>query len=170
MWKKIYASKNEEEWLKKTYRKKARFLLDENVPRGIFNSLLKYGFNTKSAAQLNLNHKSDQLVFQHARKRQRMLITHDTDFLNISEFPLRLSPGVIILKCKDSSEQLIKNTLHTVVTIIAPFSEIWRKSVIEVNADTMSVTSLSNYGSIHTSRYRFLPNQPAEIWVEVDGE
>lgn len=71
-----------------------RFLLDENVHRGLFSFLVKLGHNVKLSPKGIRNGE----VFGSAIKEERFLITRDADFLDSSLYPVSKLIGVILLR------------------------------------------------------------------------
>jgi len=62
-------------------KKKARFLVDENMGVHVANFVRGEGFNTVFVEDVNLLGHSDEDLFTYAWKDNRILLTHDTDFL-----------------------------------------------------------------------------------------
>jgi predicted nuclease of predicted toxin-antitoxin system len=98
-----------------------KFLLDENLPRSIAQTLRRNGFDIVSVSELGLNGASDEEISEYCIKNERAVVTLDYDFSNIFQFPLETSPGVIRLKLKSLElkyieEHLIKclNTLQDI--------------------------------------------------------
>ena len=77
---------------------KARFLVDENAGPEVASVLNILGFNAKHVADLNLEGHPDQNVFAEAWSGRRVIVTHDLDFLNNSNFPQHRNPGVIVVR------------------------------------------------------------------------
>ena len=77
--------------------KKARFLIDKNVDREVADALRRLRWNVHHAEESELGTHEDEDIYAFARSERRVLLTHDLDFLDDRRFPLRLSPGVIVL-------------------------------------------------------------------------
>ena len=56
------------------------FLLDENMPRKILNSLKREGFDATRVYDAGLRSRPDTAVFAYARAHQMTIITFDTDY------------------------------------------------------------------------------------------
>ena len=69
------------------YKKKARFLIDESVGEAIARILQEQGWNAVFVGDVGLGGHSDENVFAFAWKDNRVLLTHDRDFLNDQRFP-----------------------------------------------------------------------------------
>jgi predicted nuclease of predicted toxin-antitoxin system len=73
------------------------FLLDENMPRKILNSLPREGFNATRVYDAGLHSQPDTAIFAHARAYHMTIITFDTDYLNQTAFPPP-HEGILILR------------------------------------------------------------------------
>jgi len=80
------------------YRDKARFLVDESAGIEVARFLKARGYNVKFVEELGLLGRSDEDVFARAWKDKRILITHDTDFLDNRRFPPHRNPGIIVVR------------------------------------------------------------------------
>jgi predicted nuclease of predicted toxin-antitoxin system len=80
------------------YRDKARFLVDESAGLGVAKFLQSRGYNTRFVEDLGLRGRSDEDVFATAWKEKRILVTHDTDFLDNKRFPPNRNPGIIVVR------------------------------------------------------------------------
>jgi predicted nuclease of predicted toxin-antitoxin system len=69
------------------HRGKARFIVDESAGVEVARVLQREGYNTKYVGELGLCGHSDEDVFAAACKDNRILVTHDADFLNNRRFP-----------------------------------------------------------------------------------
>jgi len=79
-------------------RKKWRLYADNNIEREIVEHLLGERFDVLAVgADPQLRHQEDEFHYQKARQLDRYLLTHDEDFWDDRRFPLRESPGVIII-------------------------------------------------------------------------
>lgn len=80
-------------------RKKWRLYADNNVEREITDYLKEdAGFDVLAVGEdPKLQHREDEFHYQKARQLGRYLLAHDDDFWDDRRFPLRHSPGVIII-------------------------------------------------------------------------
>jgi predicted nuclease of predicted toxin-antitoxin system len=83
---------------KAEHRGKARFLVDESIGSNVAKFLQDNGFNTKYVADIGLLGHSDEDVFAAAWKDNRIIVTHDPDFLDDRKFPPHRNPGVILVR------------------------------------------------------------------------
>ena len=80
-----------------SFRKKARFLVDESLGDGVARVLRDLGWNTVFGPNVGLARHSDEDVFAYAWRKHRVLLTHDRDFLDDRRFPSHRNPGVVVL-------------------------------------------------------------------------
>jgi predicted nuclease of predicted toxin-antitoxin system len=64
---------------------KIRFYFDENIPPAVEEQLQRLGIDVVSAHSLGLLGKDDHYHLEHAAELQRVLCTHDTDFLSLAQ-------------------------------------------------------------------------------------
>ena len=80
------------------YRGKVRFLADESMGERVAEILRGEGFNVRYVADVGLVGRSDEDVFAEAWRDNRVLITHDPDFLDNNRFPPHRNPGVVLIR------------------------------------------------------------------------
>jgi len=90
----------------KDFRRKARFLVDESLGASVAEVLRGQGWNARYVRELSLEGRSDEEVFARAWAEDRILLTHDTDFLDDRRFPPHRNPGVVVLP---GAEALIRS-------------------------------------------------------------
>ena len=95
----------------KAFRKKARFLVDESLGIGVTQYLRKAGWNVKDVSEVGLSGHSDEDVLAFAERDDRILLTHDEDFLDDRSFPPHRNPGVIILPGGSGDEAALVQAL-----------------------------------------------------------
>ena len=82
-----------------------RLYADSNVPREIIEHLRAQEFDVLWIAEDEKlrRERDDKFHYHEARKRGRILLTCDADFWNDRKFPLKDSPGVLILDTPERS-------------------------------------------------------------------
>jgi predicted nuclease of predicted toxin-antitoxin system len=73
------------------------FLLDENMPRKVLNSLRREGYSATRVYDVSLRSQPDAAIFAYARAYQMTIITFDTDYLNQTAFPPPHA-GILVLR------------------------------------------------------------------------
>ncbi len=159
MWQPIKIPKNYSR--NKSSLKKSKYLFDHNIPTSIVEDLKVMKVNVRSLKSFGKEKKDDTEVFQLARQEDRVLVTKDKDFLQHKLFPLKLSPGIIILGCATLTFKQIVSRLYNLISLC----DVFEKSKVVLHEDTMDLYSLSTDGRTEMNRYRFPKNQPVEIWV-----
>jgi len=81
-WKEYQALSKEDLREAKKDRKKARFLVDENVGSVVLDELRKSGFNAVSTHNVGISGHPDENILAFAKREDRVLLTHDPDFLD----------------------------------------------------------------------------------------
>jgi predicted nuclease of predicted toxin-antitoxin system len=98
-WKELNTpSDKEERALDLQYRGKARFIVDESAGVEVARILQRFGYNTKFVGEFGLCGHSDEDIFAAAWKDKRILVTHDSDFLDNRRFPLHRNAGIIVIR------------------------------------------------------------------------
>jgi predicted nuclease of predicted toxin-antitoxin system len=80
------------------YRGRARFLVDESMGERVSEILRGEGFNVRYVGDVGLIGRSDEDVFAEAWRDNRVLVTHDPDFLDNRRFPPHRNPGVVLIR------------------------------------------------------------------------
>lgn len=138
------------------YKRKSKFLVDENMGYGTYEILRELGWNTKFVSEVNLIGKSDEDLYRYAFKHKRIILTHDEDFLNHKQFPFYCNPGVIVFPGADGNEKVLERSIADMLIVIAPYGDVYRGAKIVFYADReFKVISAHKDGYISTSRYKF---------------
>jgi len=146
-----------------------RFVLDENVD---LETMLKFldgeGLSCTELPE-RLWKATDDEVFEFAWQDERVLLTHDDDFLNDSLFPLERTHGIVVMPGGsgdvDRFLKVIGQTLH----LMKPRPGLFLQTKIHIRANGdiivrgVNATSKEPFGPF---RMRFLENGTAEIWEE----
>jgi predicted nuclease of predicted toxin-antitoxin system len=151
----------------RNWRKKARFLVDESLGVEVARLLRDAGWNAKYVGEVRLSGRSDEDVFAFAWSDDRILLTHDADFLDDRAFPPHRNPGVVVLPgAQGETERLLKG-LAFVLSVVGRFREGYRGTKVLVNADGSWTIIDRNLGTgvMERTKFRTLPHGPVEIWV-----
>jgi hypothetical protein len=162
------APEKEVEAFVKQFRKKARFLVDESLGRNVADVLRDYGWNTKYVGDLGLDGHSDEDVFARAWADDRILLTHDRDFLDDRRFPPHRNPGLVVLPGAEGNEAALLLALAGLVSFVGPFREGYRRDKVHVSADAEWTFIRRNVdtGAMEKRRFRIPPNGPMEEWTD----
>ena len=163
-WKRFEISK-EDITQTRRYKKKARFLIDESVDPRIAILIRNLGYNAEHVSKIGLSGHSDSDIISYAKRKNRILLTHDPDFLDDRKFKPWDNPGIVVLPSAQNDKYNLLISVDIVVTIVGQFRELWRNTKISVSKEHIwSVRTFEkDTGQIVTSKYRF-SNHNFEIW------
>src|ERR1700749_3560923 len=88
---------------KKNFESKARFLVDESLGRATAELIRDRGWNVRYVDDVGLLGRSAQEMLRFAWREQRILLTHNFEFLDDSRFPFRRNPGLVVLPASTGS-------------------------------------------------------------------
>jgi predicted nuclease of predicted toxin-antitoxin system len=148
------------------FQKKARFLVDESVGREAAKVIRSLGWNVKYVEDVSLQGRADEDVFAFAWKDDRILLTHDADFLNDRRFPPHRNPGVVIVPGGNGNEKALLRALAFILSVIAPFREGYRgtKMIVHSDGNWTIVMQDDQTGMMDRIRMRSRRNGPIEKW------
>ncbi len=148
------------------FRKRARFLVDENLGVEVANVLRELGWNMKYVAEVGLTGHTDEDVFARAWSDDRIVLTHDTDFLNDRRFPPHSNPGVVVLPGAQGEEEALLQALAAMLSIVAPFREGYRGTKVVVSSDNTWTFIRRNRetGAMERTRLRLPRRGHIEVW------
>src|SRR2546426_2477038 len=96
-WKPLDVTQDEIRAAVRAFSKKARFLVDENMDAETAPFLRGHGWNAKTVAEAGLRGHPDENVLALSHREDRVLLTHDSGFLDDERFPPHRNPGIIVL-------------------------------------------------------------------------
>jgi len=147
--------------------KKARFFVDESLGSGTTEFLRGLGWNVKGVSEVGLFGRSDEEVMAYAFRENRILLSHDTDFLDDRRFPPHRNPGVVILPGGSGDESALIRSLIDVLILVAPFIDIYRRAKMQISTDGIfTVKQYDKTGAMKTSRYCYRGHGPVLEWVD----
>jgi predicted nuclease of predicted toxin-antitoxin system len=116
------AKKASSEWRKS---KKTRFLADENIEPWALHVMRHRHFDVIDCDRAKFRGLEDRQVFRKAWQLKRVLVTHDADFLNDSQFPLRECAGLLVLPTYGAVCMEFGNLLASAATLISRGETLW---------------------------------------------
>jgi predicted nuclease of predicted toxin-antitoxin system len=158
-WRELPLPKNKERWreLNRLTVRRSRFLVDEGLGVGVANVIRGFGYNTIFGPDLGLGGKSDEDVYGFAWRSERILLTHDKDFLDDREFPFNRNPGVIVLPGEEGEEVPLARAIGSMLNIFGTHGRIFPNAKIVI--DSNNVWYIKNYrkadGFVEHSRLMF---------------
>ncbi|MBI5082254.1 MAG: DUF5615 family PIN-like protein [Chloroflexi bacterium] len=91
-----------------------RFVIDEDLPRSTARALREAGYVADDVRDIGLRGHTDREIFDRAQTLSAIILTSDTDFSNILEYPLKTHAGIIVSRIPDevSTETLNRELLN----------------------------------------------------------
>jgi predicted nuclease of predicted toxin-antitoxin system len=149
-------------------KRKARFFVDESLGEGTVDALRDLKWNSSGVWDAGLVGRSDEDVFAFARKDCRILLSHDTDFLDDRRFPIHPQPGIVILPGGDGDTAALLEALGHIVTLFVTIPTLCQDS--KVHARKGQVFELKSRehatGRITSTRYMLSDPGHAYLWKE----
>jgi predicted nuclease of predicted toxin-antitoxin system len=103
-----------------------RFKLDENLPVDVASLLRDAGHDAHTVNQEELCGAPDEKISAICREEQRTLITLDTDFCNILNYPPAEYAGIIVIRAMDQSKPSVLGFIEQIIMAIQQ-EEVHRK-------------------------------------------
>lgn len=168
-WKSIELTKDEEREIESQYLsgKRTKFLVDENLGLETALYLQDAGFKAEFAPDVGLGGRDDAELLQYAWRKKRVLLTHDTDFLDDRKFPEHRNPGIIILPGGSGDDDELGGALDLVIDVFGKRPErfVGRK-LLFTHSDTFRVRRRNlQTGRKEEIWYRFVGDDTL-IWEE----
>lgn len=116
------------------FRRKARFLVDENMGQPVAQVLRSYGYSAEFVGEVGLSGRDDDEVFAYAWRKRRIILTHDRDFLDDRRFPFTRNPGVVVLPGA-TGDGTLEPALADLIRLFAPYGDANFGCKIEVTQD-----------------------------------
>lgn len=94
-----------------------RFHLDENVDPVIAAALRRYGIDVTTTVEIGLRTADDQTQLAFAKRENRVIVTHDDDFLRLAKQNLD-HPGIAYCHIEARSVGEIIRSLHLIYEVL----------------------------------------------------
>jgi hypothetical protein len=149
---------------KREFAKRCRFLVDESLGIEAARVIRSLGWNAAFAAELDLIGKDDTTVFSAAWSSDRVILTHDHDFLDDRRFPQNRNPGLVVLPGASGGAGPLEREVSRLLMIVAPYREPQRHTKILVGeSGEWTIRRWVKYEGRHiVRRLRF--DRDASIW------
>ncbi|MDI6823433.1 MAG: DUF5615 family PIN-like protein [Bacillota bacterium] len=162
-WKAVDVSETEGRALGRLFRKRPRFLADENVWPEIVDLVRSKGVNIKPVRELGLKHRDDAEVLRAAQGERRLLLTFDKRFWDDRKYPLRDTAGIVVL-----DQGSLDDVALEVAILLGNFTEhgeMFHRSKTWLHPDgTADIKVLDDTGRVDAGRLRF--RNQVEEWVD----
>lgn len=98
----------------------ARFLIDEDLPLSLNGLLRQKGHSSEHIIKLGQRGSPDERVFALAQERNAVLVSRDTDFGNVLQFPLGSHHGIVVVRFpSETRSRVIVDSVVQMLTTIA---------------------------------------------------
>ena len=94
-----------------------KFKVDENLPVELAELLRNEGYDAITVIEQNLSGRSDSIVASVCKREKRIIITLDTDFADIREYPPAQYPGIIVLRIRKQDKRFILHLFKRVIRL-----------------------------------------------------
>lgn len=96
-----------------------RFHLDENVNPVVARALRRYGIDVTTTVEANLRSSSDEHQLAYALEENRVIVTHDDDFLRMAASTPN-HPGIAYCHKEARTIGQIISALHLIYQVLTP--------------------------------------------------
>lgn len=146
------------------FRRVAKFYADENIEPVLIEILRDLGFDIATAREVGLLQRDDTDHYGYARQSNRILLSHDQDFLNDQRFPPQKHPGVVVFDIQPITRDALSDAFYLLKVVVRPYRELWREAKILIHKNLeMTVRNRNFERRRENIRYR-LRQRHAEEW------
>ena len=82
-----------------------KFLTDENIAISVVKRLRNRGHDVKDVKEESLYGSPDKDIFELVKKENRIILTHDKDFIALTKNYKSDFEGAILIKCKNQKPE-----------------------------------------------------------------
>ena len=94
-----------------------RIKLDENIPEALAQLLESTGHEVLTVAEEGLSGAGDPDVLGAAASERRLLMTFDTDFADIREYPPGSHAGIVVFRLEDQRWAVLREPARKLVSL-----------------------------------------------------
>lgn len=149
-----------------------KFLLDNNVDLEVLLRYLDGQGLSADELPLRLINRPDDEVLAEARRQDRVLLTHDADFLNEALHPPETNPGVVVMPGGRGDVAKYLPNIGAILKLMKPYRALWRQTYIHIQESGMIVVKgvNSTTGEPISPWYLRFENGVPHQWVDDAGE
>jgi len=96
-----------------------KFKIDENLPIELVNILQKAGYDAVSVLEESLRGCSHDMIVSVCKDEDRVLITLDTDFADICNYPPQKLPGIMVLRLRRYDKNHILKVVQRLILLLS---------------------------------------------------
>ncbi len=108
-----------------------KFKIDENLPVDIAELLRKARHDAVTILDQGLGGKDDHLIIEACKRENRVLITLDTDFADIRNYPPQKYKGFIVLRTQKQDKQHIIDLFKKTIQLLEKESIVNNLWIVE---------------------------------------
>lgn len=91
------------------------FKIDENIPTDLAELMASHGYDVKTVYDQQLQGVEDLILMGRCDEENRILITLDTDFSDITLYPPEKHAGVLVLRLGNQSKKNILDVFRRII-------------------------------------------------------
>ena len=107
-----------------------KFLVDENIASSVVRALKNRGANVKMVKDCGLREAKDIRLVEFSRRENRIILTHDKDFVDLFESQ-RLAFSTIVIRLSDVRPSLVKQVIGEFLDVVSGEDLVNRLVIIE---------------------------------------
>lgn len=115
-----------------------KFLLDNNVDSNLLSFLDGVGI-AAHLLPLAVVDRPDDEVLAEAWRQDRILLTHDTDFLDTTLHPPETCPGVVVMPGGSGNTERHYPTIGFMLKLMKPYRKLWLQTYVHIQDSRMIV-------------------------------
>ena len=108
-----------------------QFKLDENLPSDVADLFMAAGYDIETVLGEELGGEPDRRVIEIAREEGRILVTLDTDFTDIRQYPPADFPGIWVVRAHSQGIENILALLRGALAVLGSESASKRLWIVE---------------------------------------
>ena len=114
-----------------------RFLTDENIAKSLVKALRNKGHDVKDIKEEKLFGAPDKEIVNISMKEDRVILTHDKDLANISDFPIQSHSGIVLIRYKNQSPD---NVIAKFIPLLnTKLKNKFKKSLVTIKDDFIKI-------------------------------
>ncbi len=137
------------------WKRKTRFLVDENLGGEVALYLREKGFDAVSVEDAGLKGRTDEDVLASAWREERMLLTLDRDYLDDRRFPEHRNPGVVILSGGGGNDHELGMSHGIALAVFGTAPTLLRQAKVTISGDGHMTVRQRHFDSGIVAETRF---------------
>ena len=146
-----------------------KFLLDNNVDVAVLRPFLDGHGLSAHELPVRLVNRPDDEVLAEAWRQDRILLSHDTDFLDMRVHPPNLNPGVVVIPGGSGTAKKHLAVIGLTLKFMKPYRGLWLQTYVHIqDSGLISIKGLNatTGREIEPWYMRFSGRGGPLIWVD----